>query len=107
MEALINSIGGYDSWQFAALSMGTVVVGVGLRIWKWYLFPIPSFGILLLAFYINHAVSLLPSNTDSIVLGLAGTLPFLFAVMSGLVLFDTDVVRRMFSGKTNNGDASR
>ena len=98
MENWIASIGGYDSWQFAAIALGSTVFGMGLRVWKPYFLPIPAFGIVLLGLDMNHSVSLLPLDMGSTVLGLAGTLPFLFLAISAFVLFDPSIVGRVFFG---------
>ncbi len=98
MEQLISNIGGYASWEFAALALGSLAIGIILRVWKVYFIPIPAFGLLLLTLAVNHSVSELPPNINSMALGIAGTLPVLFAAIGAFVLLDPDIVRRIFFG---------
>jgi len=53
IDGFINSIGGYNSWQFVAMSFGSLAIGLALYLFRWYTFPIVAFGILLIYFYIN------------------------------------------------------
>jgi len=102
MDNFVNSIGGYNSWQFCVLAFGLFSVGMGLRIWKVYFMPIPLAGVVLLTLCINHQVSLLPSSTDPMFLGVAGIFPILFVAICVLVLIEPNVLVRVFlGGKTD------
>ncbi len=97
MENLINSIGGYNSWQFAALSFGSLALGLILRI-KWvYTIPIPAFGVFLMYLYLNHQYEITKvSISDPTASGFASIIPILFVAISIFVLVDPSVVSRMF-----------
>ncbi len=97
MESLINSIGGYDSWQFAALAFGTLGIGLALRI-KWvYAIPIPAFGVFLMYLFLNHQYEITKvSISDPIASTFASIVPILFVAMSIFVLVDPSIVGRMF-----------
>ncbi len=97
MENFINSIGGYDSWQFVALSFGSLALGLILRI-KWvYAIPIPAFGVFLLYLYLNHQYEIARvSISDPTTSAFASIMPILFVAISIFVLVDPSIVSRLF-----------
>jgi len=56
-ENFISSIGGFNSWQFAVLVFGCLIIGAGLFAWKTYLIPILYFGDFLLFLYVSDEVN--------------------------------------------------
>jgi len=102
MENLINSIGGYESWQFSALAFGLLSVGMVLRI-KWvFMIPIPFFGLFLFFMHLNHETETAMLNiSDPMIGGFASVMPLLFLVICIFVIIEPSVVPRMFGIHTS------
>jgi hypothetical protein len=105
MEAFGNIFGGYSSWLYACILLGTLIVGTGLRIWKVYFIPIPMFGLLMMYFYLNNEVNTIqPSVTNDITLGFASIIPILAVVIGLFVVLDPTSVNRVFGCKVKEKD---
>ena len=66
MDNLINFLGDYTSWQFAAVSFGCLFVGLILYYFWVFLIPIPVFGFLLAVSYMSWHVDNLTSDTAKV-----------------------------------------
>lgn len=77
VEDFINSIGGYNSWQFAALSLGCYLAGFALYCWHLIFLPVPIAGIVLLFYYWVNTISS-TQIADVFLYSIAGIIPILF-----------------------------
>ena len=86
MDSLINSIGGYESWQFAALTFGSLFIGGGIYIVYRYFIPLPIFGIILFYEYLYHLLESSRSNLSPMAVGFSTTIPIIIVAALSLVL---------------------
>ncbi len=88
MENFINSIGGLNSWQFASLACGSLIVGTVLFAWKTYLIPVLYFGNFLLFLYVSDAANKAAIATPEMA-GAISIVPILFFVVVIIIPFAT------------------
>ena len=101
MDNLVAFFGGYDTWQFAVVSLGSAIIGLGLMIWKAYLIPIPAFGMLLLYLWVDNTVSLASATLNDFSTGFVSTIPVIFGAVEILILSLNFHLKR---DTKNNGD---
>lgn len=86
IDNFITVIGGYNSWQFAALAYGSLAIGLGLYFFRWYLFPLVAFGIIMIYSYLNtEATKAVASSGNAWV----SIVPIFFPIMMIVLLVGT------------------
>lgn len=92
MDIFVDSLGGYDSWQFAALAFGSLFVGLGLYIWRTYLIPLVLFGVFCFYSYLNYLIEGTVISGPAIAV-LTSTIPVLYFVTVLVALLGIKVHR--------------
>lgn len=83
IDALIHSIGGYDSLAFALMALGCLFIGYGATIFFGYIFiPVVALGVLLFNSFLTNLMA--SSNADKTVSTL---IPIMMIAAFGLTVY--------------------
>lgn len=80
MENFINTIGGYNSWQFAILYFSTLAIGLILFYLSWYSFPIILFHAVLGFYYLGSYASIVAKDMP-----VASGVPLIYPILVFLI----------------------
>lgn len=87
MDNLVLTIfGGYATWAFTLTFILGFIIGGTATAFKWWLFPIPAFCIILGYGYFTYQIGI-AGFTHDWTAGVASIAPLLWLIMSGLAVY--------------------
>lgn len=87
MDNLVSTLfGGYNTWAFALTFILGFIIGGTATAFKWWLFPIPAFCIVLGYGYFTYQIET-ASFTYDWTAGVATIVPLLWVILSGLAVY--------------------